>query len=418
MRVCFFSRRYFPAVSGMSVYAYNFIRGLRDLGHEVTMLSQYRGDGPGVAIYGGGEPPPTEGVRTIGFRSLGEELAPLGKDADFERDLNELVEACMRAHGEEPFDILHAQYAYPTGLAALIAGQRLGLPVIVSIQGGDGHWVGLCCETHRRAMQAVLDHANAVIIGCESFRDEVIGNHGTPADRFTIIPGAVSTSRFFPSQRAEHQPLRLLFHGRADRRKGLLDTLESWRRLKEEGVPFEGVVSGIGPDLDEAKAFIASHSLGDDIDVLGAIDYAAVPSVYRACDIFVTPTYAEGFSNTVLEAMASGLPVIGGRAVGVVDAIEHECNGLLVEPGDLNALTTAQRRLIGDAALRESLRDAAKKDVTEKFSWPVVCRAIEDVYKEVLGQLPLPDWEAVYDPSSELHQADLSCRFRAAPHLL
>ncbi|MCQ8184668.1 glycosyltransferase family 4 protein [Parvularcula maris] len=418
MRVCFFSRRYFPAVSGMSVYAYNFIRGMRDLGHEITMLSQYRGDAPGIAIYGGGTPPPTQGVRTIGFRSKGEELAPHGQPADFERDLNELVSACIEAHRERPFDILHAQYAYPTGLAALIAGERLGLPVIVSIQGGDGHWVGLCCETHRRAMQAVLDHANAVIIGCKSFRDEVIGNHGTDAERFTIVPGAVSTSRFFPSQRPENTPLRLLFHGRADRRKGLIDTLESWKLLCERNVAFEGVVSGVGPDLDEAEHFVAANGLEEKVEIMGAADYSAVPSIYRQCDLFVTPTYAEGFSNTVLEAMASGLPVIGGRAVGVVDAIEHERNGLLVEPGDATGLADLQQPLIDDKALRERLREAAKRDVTERYSWPVVCRSIEKVYERALGQLPLPDWEAVYDPSIELAQADPTCRFRAAPHLL
>jgi glycosyltransferase involved in cell wall biosynthesis len=418
MRICFFSRRYFPAVSGMSVYAYNFIRGLRDLGHDVVMLSQYRGDAPGTAIYGGGEPPSTPGVTTIGFRSRGEEEAPAGRPADFEGDLDELVQACLRLHREEPFDVLHAQYAYPTGLAALIAGEKVGVPVVVSIQGGDGHWVGLCCETHRRAMKAVLDHASAVIIGCESFRAEVIENHGTEEERFTIVPGAVDTARFFPSAQGEKSPLQLLFHGRADNRKGLLDTLQSWKILSERAVPFQGIVSGIGPDLEEARAFVRKEELERHVRFLGAVDYASVPEVYAAADIFVTPTYAEGFSNTVLEAMASGLPVIGGRAVGVVDVIEDGRNGILIEPGDVGALSDVQERLIGDGMLRMRLRTEALKDVTERYSWPVVCRAIDGVYREIIGTRPGDAWHDIYDPNSTAQTADLDCRFRQLPHLL
>ncbi len=78
----------------------------------------------------------------------------------------------------------------------------------------------------------------------------------------------------------------------------------------------------------------------------GYVDYADVPEVYRRADIFVSPTYAEGFSNTILEAMASGLAVVSCRAVGVVDCIRDGENGLLTEPGDVPALTAALRRVL------------------------------------------------------------------------
>ncbi len=83
-------------------------------------------------------------------------------------------------HAIRPFDLVHAQYGYPTGLAELEAGRRLGSPTVVSIQGGDGHWVGGCCATHRGAMRAVPLHADAVLIGSESFAGEVVGNLGVP----------------------------------------------------------------------------------------------------------------------------------------------------------------------------------------------------------------------------------------------
>ena len=184
MRICFVSRRYFPAISGMSVYAQNLLRELVAAGHDVTMVSQYRGDAFGTRVYGGGPPPPVEGVRVIGLEQRGEQAG-----GDFERDIAEMVEVVAAEHAREPFDVLHAQYGYPTGWAVLLASRRLGVPNVVSIQGGDGHWVGSCCETHRLAMRAVLDHANALLIGGASFVKEVCDRLGSDPARFTIVPG-------------------------------------------------------------------------------------------------------------------------------------------------------------------------------------------------------------------------------------
>jgi len=158
MRVCFISRRFFPAISGMSVYAINFLRELVKAGHDVTMISQYRGDPFGMSVYGGGPPPPVPGVRVIGLEALGEQAG-----GDFERDIDRMVETIVAEHARQPFDMLHAQYGYPNGWAALLASARLGVPNVVSIQGGDGHWVGSCCDTHFQALRRVLDHSNTTV---------------------------------------------------------------------------------------------------------------------------------------------------------------------------------------------------------------------------------------------------------------
>ncbi len=93
MRICFVSRRFFPAISGMSVYAENLLRELVAAGHDVTMISQYRGDEEGTRIYGGGPPPAVPGVKVIGLESLGEQEVGHDRPADFEADLAAMVEA-------------------------------------------------------------------------------------------------------------------------------------------------------------------------------------------------------------------------------------------------------------------------------------------------------------------------------------
>ncbi len=195
MRICFVSRRFFPTISGMSVYALNLLRQLVSQGHDVTMISQHYG-GEAASVYGDGPPMPVDGVEIIGMESVGEQTS-----GDFEADIDRIVDVIEAQHAERPFDVIHAQYGYPTGLAALLASRRTGVPNVVSIQGGDGHWVGECCATHRDAMHVVLDHAGAVLIGSDSFARAVSERLGTPMERFTIVPGAVNVDRFRPADR-------------------------------------------------------------------------------------------------------------------------------------------------------------------------------------------------------------------------
>ncbi len=407
MRICFVSRRFFPAISGMSVYALNLLHALARAGHDVTMISQYRDDAFGKRVYGGGPPPAVQGVRVIGLEQRGE-----AANGDFERDVAELVETIATEHGRAPFDILHAQYGYPTGWAVLLAARALGVPNLVSIQGGDGHWVGSCCETHRLAMTRVLDHAGAVLIGCRSFAEEVSDRLGTAASRFTIVPGAVDTTRFRPDSTPHDPglPPTLLYHGRVDRRKGVLDMIAALAELRDEGVAFRLTLSGIGPDLDEARRRLEVTGLARLTTFRGYVDYDHAPETYRGADIFVSPTYAEGFSNTILEAMACGVPAISCRAVGVVDCLRDGENGLLTDPGDVPALVAGLRRLISEPALRRRLADAALDECRRAYSWPVVAGQIMDVYGQLAGTAP----DGEFDPALPRDP----CRFRAEPHLL
>jgi glycosyltransferase involved in cell wall biosynthesis len=423
MRVCFISRRFFPAISGMSVYALNLLRELVAAGHDVTMISQYRADPAGAGVYGGGPPPAVPGVQVVGLESVGERQVCDGKPADFEADIERMVRAAEEWHAVAPFDLVHAQYGYPNGLAALEAGRRLGLPTVVSIQGGDGHWVGTCCRTHRDAMRAVLLHADAVLIGSESFAEEVMANHGVPRDVFTVVPGGTDTVRFAPRDEAcvgcLSDPPTLLYHGRVDCRKGLCELLDAFAALVGGGRDLRLVVSGIGPDVQLAKDRAAELGVGGRVAFTGYASYDDAPRAYHRGDVFVSPTYSEGFSNTILEAMASGLPIVSTRAVGVVDCLRHERDALLVEPKDVAGLAAAVARLLDDGELRRRLACRALADVRRLYSWPAVGRQIMAVYDRVADRKPSAGWLELYDPRAvTVGTADPGCRFRAAPHLL
>ena len=423
MRICFISRRFFPAISGMSVYALNLIKQLVAEGHDVVMVSQYRNDSAGAAVYGGGPPPHVPGVTIVGLESHGEQVVGEGQPADFEADIDAIVAAVRREHARQPFDVIHAQYGYPTGLAAMEASRQLNVPNVVSIQGGDGHWVGTCCTTHRDAMRAVLGHAGEVLIGSRSFAREVHENHGVAMDRFTIIPGATDTDRFRPSPDRGigdlSDPPTFIYHGRVDARKGLLEMVDAMGLVHRTLPAARMIVSGIGPDSDAVADYAREKGLNDVIEFLGYTQYDAAPSIYHRGDVFVSPTYSEGFSNTILEAMASGLPVVSTETVGVVDCLTHSENGLMVPVKQIEPLADAMIEMIQNDALRRRIAQAGHRDVHEKWSWPVIGSRITESYHRVIDAEIDTAWTDIYDPSEiTVATADGDCRFRAQPHLL
>ncbi|GAA4774296.1 glycosyltransferase family 4 protein [Actinomycetospora chlora] len=414
MRICFVSRRYWPAVSGMSAYAENLLRHLVREGHDVTLISQYRGDPAGRGVYGGGPPPPErvpDGVHVVALEAHGEQEVTGGRPADFEADVATMVDTIAAEHARAPFDLVHAQYAYPNGLAVLRAAHDLGLPAVVSVQGGDGHWVGTCCSTHETLVRAVFTHAPALVIGSSSFAAEVSQRHGVDRDRWTVVSGATDTERFTPARTpgSLSDPPVLLYHGRVDARKGVLDLLDAVADLLDRGRRLHLVVSGIGPDTSTVADRITELGIDEHVTQLGYTAYEDAHEVYRRGDVFVSPTYAEGFSNTVLEAMASGLPVVSTDVVGVRDCVRDGENGLLVPPKDPAALAAGIARVLDDTALRTDLAAWALDEVRERWSWPVIAHRLTDVYATV-RDVPVP---AIDDPP-----VDPDCRFRAAPHLL
>jgi glycosyltransferase involved in cell wall biosynthesis len=210
----------------------------------------------------------------------------------------------------------------------------------------------------------------------------------------------------------------LLYHGRVDRRKGVLELIEAVDQLQTNGRVFKLVISGIGPDLETAKELSAAKLLDHLIEFTGHVPYEEVPKVYRAADLFVSPTWSEGFSNTILEAMASGLPIVAARAVGVVDCLTDGVDALFHEVHDVAGLVAQIETMLDDGLLRRKLAEKAIEEIRTKYRWPVIARQIMDRLEHIRSQPPDNRWTNSYDPATSVTDADLTCRFRQAPHLL
>ena len=191
----------------------------------------------------------------------------------------------------------------------------------------------------------------------------------------------------------------------------MLDLLDAVEILRQRGRAVRLVVSGIGPDVEATRERVAALGLGARVDVLGIASYEAAPARYHRGDMFVSPTYMEGFSNTILEAMASGLPIVSCDVVGVVDCLEDDRDALLVPPEAPAALADAVDQLLGDRALRRRLAATALDEARTLYSWEARGEQIAGIYRDLAGTAPDDGW--TYDGSDPD-----PCVYRETPQLL
>lgn len=143
------------------------------------------------------------------------------------------------------------------------------------------------------------------------------------------------------------------------------------------------MVVGDGPLFQDLKAQVETLGLQDDVWLPG--DRKDIPELLQAMDIFVLPSLGEGISNTVLEAMATGLPVIATAVGGNPELVIEGETGYLFPVGDEQALTAHLEHLLADSATRQRMGHTARDTVSQQFSWDSTVAGYLAVYDEILG---------------------------------
>ncbi|HKP16862.1 MAG TPA: glycosyltransferase, partial [Gaiellaceae bacterium] len=184
-----------------------------------------------------------------------------------------------------------------------------------------------------------------------------------------VVPHGVDLSRFRPGPRRAGRPLGLLAVGRLVEKKGFHVLVEAAARL---GMPFRLRIVGEGPERARLEERVAHHGLGGSVELTGALPHDELPAVYASADVFVAPSVEDasgdrdGLPNVVLEAMASGLPVVGGDVGALATALDGTA-GLVVPPGDPGALADSLALLVARPDLRETIGRAARASVVRRF---------------------------------------------------
>lgn len=286
--------------------------------------------------------------------------------------------------------ILDAHYAYPDGVAASrlrpVLERDLGrrLPLVITCRGTDLNLFPQQPAVRRQLVEA-LGAADHVVCVADALRDVAL-ELGVRPERATTLRNGVDVERFSPGDRAaaraeiglpDDRPI-VICVGHLCERKGQRKLLEAYRRtfsdVTRERRP-RLVFVGQGEDEPLLRAAIVEHGLADDVTLPGAVEPARLPPWYRAADAMVLASSREGWPNVVLEALASGTPVVATRVWGTPEILTDCAAGLLVD-ADVDGLADGLARL-------HELDASAARPWAERHTWNQTVDGMQRVFEEV-----------------------------------
>lgn len=291
--------------------------------------------------------------------------------------------AALRRHRPHLIDLNHEPYSIACAeVLALCDFMTPGTPVVMQIAQNilrryppPINWLQRRALRRVNAAYACSEEARAVL-RAKGF-DKPIG----------IVPFGVNTEAFAPHRAVmpTDGALTIGFVGRMLPGKGLGVLAEALPRIANED--WKLLVVGDGPERKSFEQALAERRLMDRAEFAGAVAYERVPDFYRRMDVFVMPTrttkrISEQFGRVLVEAMSSGVPVVGTTCGAIPEVVENA--GLIVPEGDPAAIAEALRTLMRDEPMRERLAKAGRKRVEQNYSWEQVARKTHTLFRQVL----------------------------------
>ena len=379
MRVALVTEYAYPVLGGIPEHVHNLGRGLVARGHEVTVLTSLAPFGmKGRAREIDAENRSVHGYDTV---RVGVSMPLVSNGSVARVSVGPGVKARV-ARALRGMDVVHAQ-GLASPMVTLWALRCSQAPVNVGtfhtyFEGG--HWAYKRFFAYVRSTMARTDRLIAVSDACVTALRPYFGDA-----RFDIIPNGVDADLYRPLAAGEGRPggpPRILFMGRFDPRNGLDTLLEATRILKDQGRDFRVQVVGDGPLRPKYHHQARSLGVWDRIDWLGLLDKER-PALYREATVFASPCVLASFGVVLLEAMASGTPVVCADNIGFRQVIRDGAPGRFVAPGDPRELAAGIAEVLDDAQLRADWGRRGREVVMERYSWPQVTRRVEAVYEEI-----------------------------------
>jgi glycosyltransferase involved in cell wall biosynthesis/predicted metal-dependent phosphoesterase TrpH len=377
------------------------------LGREKAKLARSDGDRPRVALVADGigtmhgVTHTLQQIRANGVRGFDVEV--IGTDCDVDRRLSAVAEidipfyqgmkigvptvpAMVDALAEGRYDIVHVCSPGPAGLGAWLLGRVLELPLVGSYHTELGAYAAL------RTGQAQLEQltywglstfygACDVVLSPSQPSDTRLAELGIDTDRIHRWDRGVDLARFDPNHRTEELlpgEINVLYVGRLSKEKGVDLLAEAFLEARRRDPRLHLVLAGAGPEQDQLRAHLGEHAT-----FLGWMGGEDLPRVYASADAFLFASETETFGQVVLEAQASGLPVVAVDRGGPSYLIDHGETGLLA-PAHAGALAESLISVTSTPIMRERLRRGALAAVRGQ-SWEASLDRLAAAYRVALA---------------------------------
>ena len=402
MKVLLCKNSFAGPISGADEIVVNYAVELKADGHDVSVLlvqPPAEGDPLAARLVGAGVPVGSlASPRFTASLAAGRRLALAAMRAfsparrllrsNSRRVVHELLQRYHdafreRLDGLRP-DVVHVITPDPGAVMLIRASHAAGFPVVYQEVGTPFHPPGFE-DVYERFVKVLPLCAGVATLSPALAREMMRLLPESPEPRVVplIAPDTASANGREP--RAGDAAVRFGFASRLERLKGPLDFVEGFAATRRARPSAEMLIAGEGSQRRQVVSALRRHGLENAGRLTGTYTTLEERSRFmRDVDVFVHPSLTEGTPNVVVEAMAHGLPVVATAVGGVPDFVDEEV-GVLVPPGDAQALGAAMTRLASDASLRERMGRAARERYTRLFTKGAVLPLLTEFYRDVVS---------------------------------
>ena len=280
------------------------------------------------------------------------------------------------------YDLIHAVFGFPSGLIAYLLRKKV--PYVVSMRGSDvpgfNRRFSLGYKFVTPLIKRIWDSAAALTANSEGLKELALASK--PEIDISVIPNGVDVDEFSPKVSEAGHGHKVLTVARLIERKGIRYLIEAYSKVKVHIPELSLTIVGTGDMQTELERFAASKNVSDSVVFLGEIPHNELPAIYSSHDLFVLPSFNEGMSNAVLEAMASGLPIISTSTGGTRELLDG--NVVFIESGSSESIIDALTILVKDRNRRQIMGDLSVERA-KTFSWRNTTREYIKLYDKVLS---------------------------------
>lgn len=259
------------------------------------------------------------------------------------------------------------------GAPAIWLARLRGVPVVVNYRGGEAaRFLGRQGALVRWSMRFAT-----VLAVPSGFLESVFGRHGMPA---VVLPNIVDLSRFRPREGGRGQGAHIVVTRNLEPLYDNATALRAFAIVLEHRPEAQMTIAGTGPQAAELQALAGSLGVAEHVRFAGQLDRESVASLLRSADICLNPSLADNMPNSVLEALACGVPVVSTSVGGVPYIVQHEHSALLVSPGQPREMADQMLRLLNDELLWRRLSAAGRLEV-QRYTWAHVAPTLAGLYR-------------------------------------
>ncbi len=284
------------------------------------------------------------------------------------------------------YDLTHSFFSVPCGFLSLIFKYQFSLPYIVSLRGADvpgySDRFGFIYRILTPLIKSIWKKSEFVIANSKGLKGLALKTK--TEKEIGIIYNGVDVDKFRPDAalRSKDEFIITIGASRITHRKGIDYLIRAIKKVSRQHPNVRLKLMGDGNAREEFEELVKQLDLQNNVEFLGRIPREKTPAYYQEAGLFVLPSLNEGMSNAMLEALASGLPLVATDTGGTKELVADGKNGFVVKMKDPDDLAEKIEKIMDDEDLQKSMAEASRQ-LAENISWEQVAKRYFELYKKV-----------------------------------